>query len=256
MRTRSLLASRSAGQGILVGMLAALLSLPTPVQADPPAHAPAHGWRKKHDPYYLGYTGRQWSRDYGILGGRCDREVVGAVLGGVLGGAVGSQVGDGEPNRKGLIGYLDQDPRFHGWMRGRELLSLVGELYGLRGAELRRRIDETLEVVGLGDAGRRAIGGYSGGMRQRLGLAQAILKSRPAKAAPFLRSCIPASPAQPRSRSSVLPPCASSVPCSSSTRASAVAVVRPTCTISAVQRTGPVAVVSGRTKLARVSSVV
>ena len=78
-----------------------------------------------------------------------------------------------------LIGYLDQDPRFHGWMRGRELLELVGNLYGMRGAELRQRIDETLALVGLAEAARRPIGGYSGGMRQRLGLAQAVLNRPP-----------------------------------------------------------------------------
>ena len=92
---------------------------------------------------------------------------------------LGVPVGGGQPNRRGLIGYLDQDPRFHGWMRGRELLALVGELYGLRGSALRARIDEVLETVGLADAGRRTIGGYSGGMRQRLGLAQAILNRPP-----------------------------------------------------------------------------
>jgi ABC-2 type transport system ATP-binding protein len=92
---------------------------------------------------------------------------------------MGVPVGDGEPNRRGLIGYLDQDPRFHGWMRGRELLQLVGDLYGMRGPALRARVDEVLELVGLTDAARRSIGGYSGGMRQRLGLAQAILNRPP-----------------------------------------------------------------------------
>jgi ABC-2 type transport system ATP-binding protein len=91
----------------------------------------------------------------------------------------GVKVGDGAPNRLGIIGYLDQDPRFHGWMRGRELLELVGNLYGLAGATLRARIDETLELVGLAEAARRPIGGYSGGMRQRLGLAQAVLNRPP-----------------------------------------------------------------------------
>ena len=91
----------------------------------------------------------------------------------------GLPVGDGGPNRRGIIGYLDQDPRFHGWMRGRELLELVGTLYGMAGGQLTRRIDETLELVALTDAGRRTIGGYSGGMRQRLGLAQAILNRPP-----------------------------------------------------------------------------
>ncbi|TCJ18142.1 hypothetical protein EZJ19_02570, partial [Parasulfuritortus cantonensis] len=64
-----------------------------PVWADPPGQAPAHGWRKKHDPYYMGYTGRKWDDDYGITLGRCNRDAVGAVLGGVVGGAIGSRVG-------------------------------------------------------------------------------------------------------------------------------------------------------------------
>ena len=76
---------------------------------------------------------------------------------------------------------------------------MVGELYGLHGADLRRRIDETLDVVGLGDAGRRAIGGYSGGMRQRLGLAQAIL-NRP----PVLLLDEPVSSLDPEGRRDVL----------------------------------------------------
>jgi surface antigen len=62
--------------------------------ADPPPHAPAHGWRKQNDPYYVGYTGKYWDRDYGILDGRCNRKAVATVLGGVIGGAIGSRVGD------------------------------------------------------------------------------------------------------------------------------------------------------------------
>jgi ABC-2 type transport system ATP-binding protein len=73
------------------------------------------------------------------------------------------------------ISVLDQAPRYYGWMRGRELLSFVGELFGLRGTELRSRVDEALALTGLTDAATRRIGGYSGGMRQRLGLAQALL---------------------------------------------------------------------------------
>ncbi|HEX6128008.1 MAG TPA: ABC transporter ATP-binding protein [Candidatus Limnocylindria bacterium] len=111
----------------------------------------------------------------------------------------GVPTGGGEPNRRGLIGYLDQDPRFHGWMRGRELLELVGSLYGMGGAALRGRIEETLELVGLADAGRRVIGGYSGGMRQRLGLAQAIL-NRP----PVLLLDEPVSALDPEGRRDVL----------------------------------------------------
>ena len=73
------------------------------------------------------------------------------------------------------IGYLDQDPRFYGWMRGVELLDLVARLHGIAQPERGRRVGEVLEIVGLTDAARRKIGTYSGGMRQRLGIGQAIL---------------------------------------------------------------------------------
>jgi ABC-2 type transport system ATP-binding protein len=73
------------------------------------------------------------------------------------------------------IGYLDQDPRFYPWMKGRELLELVGRLHGLDGPGLRSSVADMLERTGLTTAGGRRIGGYSGGMRQRLGIAQALL---------------------------------------------------------------------------------
>lgn len=75
--------------------LSATLGSITSAWADPPAHAPAHGWRKKHDPYYQGYTGKKWERDYGVRSGRCDTRAAGAVVGGALGGAIGAQVGQG-----------------------------------------------------------------------------------------------------------------------------------------------------------------
>lgn len=83
--------------------LAAIAGFVVPTFADPPSHAPAHGWRKKHDPYYVGYTGRQWERDYGILEGNCNRKTIGAVLGGVVGGAVGSQVGEGSDRKVAIV---------------------------------------------------------------------------------------------------------------------------------------------------------
>jgi ABC-2 type transport system ATP-binding protein len=91
----------------------------------------------------------------------------------------GVDVGHGGRELAGRIGYLDQDPRFYGWMTGRELLTFVGRAYGLAGAELWARVDEVLETVGLLDAARRRIGGYSGGMRQRLGIGQALLPRPP-----------------------------------------------------------------------------
>jgi ABC-2 type transport system ATP-binding protein len=74
-----------------------------------------------------------------------------------------------------LIGHQDQQPRLYGWMTGRELLRFAGRLFGLGEERLRARVDEVLELTGLTEAARRRVGGYSGGMRQRLSLAQALL---------------------------------------------------------------------------------
>lgn len=71
--------------------------------SDPPAHAPAHGWRMKHDPYYVGYTGKQWPNDYGIISGRCNREAIGTVLGGMAGAAIGASVENGEDRAVAMI---------------------------------------------------------------------------------------------------------------------------------------------------------
>ncbi len=70
----------------------ALTFLPVPAPAEPPPHAKAHGWRKKNDPSYVGYTGKKWDKDYGVLEGKCNSSTVGAVLGGAVGGVIGSQV--------------------------------------------------------------------------------------------------------------------------------------------------------------------
>jgi ABC-2 type transport system ATP-binding protein len=92
----------------------------------------------------------------------------------VTGLEVGSSGGvQAELHRR--IGVLDQEPRYYGWMTGRELLHFVGDLLGLEGSELKTRTGETLERVGLDEAADRRIATYSSGMRQRLGIGQAIL---------------------------------------------------------------------------------
>jgi ABC-2 type transport system ATP-binding protein len=87
----------------------------------------------------------------------------------------GYDIAAGSIELRRRISFLDQSPHYYGWMRGRELLQFVGELFGLRGAALRSRVDEVLQLTGLTEAAQRRVSGYSGGMRQRLGLAQALV---------------------------------------------------------------------------------
>ena len=78
-----------------------------------------------------------------------------------------------------VFGYLPQDPAFYGWMTPVEYLDYVGRLFGMDDARRRRRVSEMLELVELQDAAKRRIGGFSGGMIQRLGIAQALLHRPP-----------------------------------------------------------------------------
>jgi ABC-2 type transport system ATP-binding protein len=77
------------------------------------------------------------------------------------------------------IGYLPQDPAFYPWMTASELLDYVGRLFALSSKARQTRTGELLELVGLTEAARRRVGGFSGGMRQRLGIAQALINQPP-----------------------------------------------------------------------------
>ena len=118
-----MLSNRSKQFGAVLACAGALATLvPLQVYADPPPWAPAHGWRKKHDPNYIGYTGKQWDQDYGVVQGNCNRQAAGAAVGGVVGGAIGSQVGGGD---------------------GRKIAILVGTVLGaVIGAKIGRDADD------------------------------------------------------------------------------------------------------------------
>lgn len=73
------------------------------------------------------------------------------------------------------VGFLPENPYFHRFLTGAETIAFHGKLCGLSGEQLRGRIGELLEMVGLGEAGDRRIGSYSKGMLQRIGLAQAMV---------------------------------------------------------------------------------
>jgi surface antigen len=109
-------------RSLRIAIVASVLAAVGTVSAEPPPHAPAHGWRKKNDPHYVGYTGREWKRDYGVLEGSCNRKAIGTVLGAVAGGVIGSQVGDGSDRPVAII---------------------VGSVLGaVIGREIGRRIDD------------------------------------------------------------------------------------------------------------------
>jgi len=73
------------------------------------------------------------------------------------------------------IGFLPENPYFYKHLTGEETLRFYAKLCGLRGKMLTQRISEMLEMVSLEDAAKRRIGGYSKGMLQRIGLAQALI---------------------------------------------------------------------------------
>jgi ABC-2 type transport system ATP-binding protein len=85
----------------------------------------------------------------------------------------GKPAGDAEARRK--VGYLPENFRFHDWLTGSALLEFHARLAGLSRAERRERIPRVLDLVGLGGRGDDHIRGYSKGMTQRIGLAQAII---------------------------------------------------------------------------------
>jgi len=98
-----------------------------------------------------------------------------------------------------LVGYLPEDPAFYPWMTGIEVLDYMCQIHRIEKKVRAQRIRELLEIAGLRDAGKRRVGGYSRGMKQRLGLAQALIH-RP----PVLLLDEPASALDPAGRKDVL----------------------------------------------------
>ena len=88
----------------------------------------------------------------------------------------GEKVVYGQTSTNQHIGYLPDVPEFYPFMTAPEYLRFCGEITGMKKAECDTRLKELLELVGLGDEKHR-IKGFSRGMKQRLGIAQALLNS-------------------------------------------------------------------------------
>ena len=73
------------------------------------------------------------------------------------------------------VGFLPENPYFHKFLTAAELLTFHGKICGMAGKPLAKRIDELISLVGLEDARDRRVGGFSKGMLQRIGLAQALI---------------------------------------------------------------------------------
>ncbi|MEI8292852.1 MAG: ABC transporter ATP-binding protein [bacterium] len=74
------------------------------------------------------------------------------------------------------VGFLPENPYFYKFLTAAETLRFYGKVCGMGGSLLNQRIDELIHLVGLEDARDRRIGGFSKGMLQRIGLAQALIQ--------------------------------------------------------------------------------
>lgn len=87
----------------------------------------------------------------------------------------GQKADFGEFEARKAVGFLPDVPGFYDWMTAEEYLAFSGNLFSLNKTELAMRTKELLELVGLTKEAKKRIGGFSRGMKQRLGIAQALI---------------------------------------------------------------------------------
>ncbi len=87
----------------------------------------------------------------------------------------GTDIAKSPDTLRAVLGYLPQDFGIYPNLNAVEFLEYMAAIKGLNASSARRRIDELLQVVNLVEVARRPLGGYSGGMKQRVGIAQALL---------------------------------------------------------------------------------
>ena len=81
----------------------------------------------------------------------------------------------GDTAAKARIGFLPEESYLYRFLNAEETLDFYGRIFGLPRAVRRRRIDELIDMVGLGHARKRSLRGYSKGMSRRIGIAQALI---------------------------------------------------------------------------------
>jgi len=74
------------------------------------------------------------------------------------------------------VGFLPENPYFYKFLTATETLVFYGRICGMRGSALKKRAEELIDLVGLSDARDRRVAGFSKGMLQRIGLAQALIQ--------------------------------------------------------------------------------
>jgi ABC-type multidrug transport system ATPase subunit len=87
----------------------------------------------------------------------------------------GEDIAKAPDGLRSVLGYLPQDFGVYPNLNAVEFLEYIAAVKGIDGRAARQRIDELLALVNLTEARKRPLGGYSGGMRQRIGIAQALL---------------------------------------------------------------------------------
>lgn len=87
----------------------------------------------------------------------------------------GENVVYGETKTNRFIGYLSDVPEFYSFMNSLEYLNLCGKITKMSSKDIKERSEQLLQLVGLWDMRKKRIGGFSRGMKQRLGIAQALL---------------------------------------------------------------------------------
>lgn len=117
---------------------------------------------------------------YGLLGANgAGKTTLMRMLCGILKPTSGTIAFDGtdvsEESYRSILGYLPQDFGYYPEFTGQDFLMYMAALKGISKAQAKRRIAELLQLVSLQDVAKKKIKTYSGGMKQRLGIAQALL---------------------------------------------------------------------------------